>query len=438
MKYTKLLLAGSLALIAASMASAQTVIKVTGSTAFRRAFYHAVVNTLDNPKGVAIGGSTSDMTGANRARITGTIKTGLPNAGAAVEIQTCFSGSVGGVQAVSQNYYPNVLFPVATRPQSGTTVGVAWDTEKAWLSSAVGGSNLSISGNAIANASILAEGAASFNPGALADVTMSDSIQGSTNYPSPALTETKVGVIAFQFVKGLADTDTAQLGTLSRITNISSLQARGLLTNGYLPGNMMTGSSADSGVDVVIVGRDIDSGTRLASYAESAFGVGSTGVINNLGLSGTAGNAANPGSRINAINPGYDNDGTGYNGGGALAAAVGTKIQNGLLSPYGAGTNKAVVLGYAGTSDADTVVTNGGAKLTYNGVAYSVAAVQQGAYTFWTYQWLDYRGSYAGTGKSYADSVALQLKNTDAAKSGILLSTMLVERGAEGSVVSTL
>ena len=94
---------------------------------------------------------------------------------------------------------------------------------------------------------------------------------------------------------------------------------------------------------------------------------------------------------------------------------------------------------YLGISDAASAVSGGAVELTYNGVPYSDVAVQEGQYTFWAYEQLDYRSNYGAVdanGKAVADQLALQILTTDAAIAGELLSTMRVTRSIEGGVIA--
>ena len=110
-------------------------------------------------------------------------------------------------------------------------------------------------------------------------------------------------------------------------------------------------------------------------------------------------------------------------------------------------------VGYNGVADTSTLVANGGKALSYNGVAYSPAAVKNGQYTLWSYAHIYYIGSgtYAisGSAKQAADDLADKIYTTDAptnssgvvgsgsGDAGILLdSSVIVARpGVEGTPV---
>ncbi len=95
---------------------------------------------------------------------------------------------------------------------------------------------------------------------------------------------------------------------------------------------------------------------------------------------------------------------------------------------------------YLGLSDAATAIAGGAQPINWNGVAYSATAVQQGQYTFWGYEHLDYRSNYGSVdsnGKQVADQIAGDILGVDApASSGLLLSSMQVSRPIDGGLVT--
>jgi hypothetical protein len=106
----------------------------------------------------------------------------------------------------------------------------------------------------------------------VADVTLSDSIQAWAPAPykpptGPALKGKIVGVVPFVFVCSPGTTTTS--GT---VTNLTSTNAKKLLGGTLLLSNL-TGKSGDSGVHVYAVGRDQDSGTRIATLADTGYGI---------------------------------------------------------------------------------------------------------------------------------------------------------------------
>ncbi len=66
-------------------------------------------------------------------------------------------------------------------------------------------------------------------------------------------------------------------------------------------------------------------------------------------------------------------------------------------------------------TDAATATANGGKALTYNGVPFSVDAVENGQYTFWTYEHAYRLASVTGQAVgTLADGIADEVYNNDA------------------------
>ena len=104
----------------------------------------------------------------------------------------------------------------------------------------------------------------------------------------------------------------------------------------------------------------------------------------------------------------------GYSGGGPLATQMGYDLTQSTavdISPNGSGVEKYSVIAYLGISDAATAEANGATPLTYNGVAYSLAAVKEGQWNAWGNEFL-YR-------KNTVSSQALTVFNKLTASTGI-------------------
>jgi len=220
---------------------------------------------------------------------------------------------------------------------------------------------------------------------------------------------------------------------------MTTLLAQALLANGHVPLSQFSGNPADASTQVLLVGRDADSGTRVVSFAEPAFGVFSLPVQFQVDLTGTTVTNVEfyPTQTINGTF--YDLGQGGYSGGGNVKTTLNGTGSASAPTPYGTGC---WLVGYLGINDANGV--NGGANnLTYNGVAYGATiaaghdAVVSGQYTFWSYEHLMYRNSLTGNFKTVADAIAAQITTTDAAQSGILLGDMgTTSRTVEGGVVT--
>jgi hypothetical protein len=394
MKAPKIFLAGLLALSTTGVARAQTVVHITGSTAFRNATVTAITNILK--PGFTFGYSGGSFTGANQAIFTGTDNAN----GISVIIKTSWSGAAGGVQAVVQQI-PIGTWLVNTTPQSAAGTSNAPST---------------------------------YDPAAPPDVSMDDGVQATTPLPntsSPVLSVQNVGVVTFQFLKNV--------GAPAGLTNMTPLLAQALWANGSLPLSMWTGIGTDTNL-VYAIGRDPDSGTRKTAFLETGIQNFVTGVTPTTVLQYQPTNAAGVVNRNNpaAITgqqpwPLDSVDGVsfavgdaGYSSGGDLAQVMKTS------SPF-------IYVTYLGLSDATTAINGSAVSLSWNGVAYSDAAIQNGQYTFWAYEQLGYLPTYQTTsanGKLIADELAAQIITSEAALAGELLSTMTVTRTQEGGPVT--
>jgi hypothetical protein len=394
MKAPKILWAGLLAFSLTGVANAQTVIHLTGSTAFRAGVHQAISDIL--APGFSVGYSGSTLAGASQAIFTGTTTNGsIP-----VIIKTSWSGSLGGIQTVSEQL-----------------------TISTWLT------NTTPSGP---------NAPAVYDPPAVPDACMSDGFQASSPFTTPTLLDHIVGVVPFKWVRNN--------GAPATLSNITPQLAVALYTGtGSLPLALFTGLNSDEGTNVYALGRNADSGTRLNAFAETGVGVlnivhqyyplnGST-IIKSGGTLQVTGQELVPQDTVNGIV--YPVGDSGYNGGGDLAAAV---KSTGSATAVGV---KGFYVAYLGLSDAYTADNGGAADLMYNGVPYSATAVEEGQYTFWGYEHLMYRQNYSGNQKTVTDQVANMILNQDAAvipsgsvAPGILLGSMHVQRFTDGGPIS--
>jgi len=397
MNVPKTLLLGALAASVATGLQAQTIIHLTGSTAFRAATTVAIRNILGSQGSYTFGYVGSSINGASRQIFTGNASNGFP-----VIIKTSWSGSVGGLQTVSQN------------------IGIS-----TWLTN-----NSPQTGAAIASPV--------YDPSTVPDACMSDVFQASSPYTSPALTEQTVGVVNFMWCRNN--------GAPAGLTNVTPQLARALYRRGTLPLALFTGNNADESKLVYAVGRDADSGTRLTAFAESGVGTLTTvaqyaftnanGQING-GNNGTGSPITSwgfyPPETINGIF--YDTGNGGYPSGGDVAAVMF------FQSPVALNGYMVAYLGYG---DATNAIFHGASPLMYNGVPYPFAdnvAIYEGQYTFWGYEHLDYRsnlGTVNAVAKAVCDQIAAQIKGTPAtaSASGLSLTSMRSSRQSDGGTIT--
>lgn len=431
-------IAGLLALAAVTTSQADTVVHITGSTAFRAATIAAIENIMGGAGNfkAAYAGTSGGEAAATYVVLQGNVAS-VPAAGV-VTVKCTWTGSTGGIKTVVQNIpvqqttAPNGWMSVTNLPGTNTVLAVAAPSYS------------------LDTGLFPAENQ-------LADVTMEDSAQASTGFTTTALTETRVGVIAFEWV--------ANNGSPATLNNITPLLAQALVSGG-MPLFQFTGNINDT-TAVYAMGRDFDSGTRLSQLAES--GVGVFGGVQQViaTITGTAGAA---GSNITALKlwPAQTVLGqpfpigqSGFASGGTLADNLATPGSTTAATPAGAdGLNfgPGHLIGYLGRNDASracrttNIAGNTAHRLRWNGVAdwnepilangnptsYNDAAIQNGTYTAWEYENLAYRATYSGNGKAIADRIAANIITTSASVSGITLSSMNVSKAVEGGVVTSL
>jgi hypothetical protein len=190
---------------------------------------------------------------------------------------------------------------------------------------------------------------------------------------------------------------------------------------------------------VYATGRDWDSGTRNCAFLETGIQTyisalthtavkqwqptnAAGGVVSGSVAGPIVGQQLWPCDTIDFITR-CNGDG-GYYSGGDLASAMAAS------SPF-------IYVTYLGLSDATTVegVFGTACDMTYNGVPYSLSAVQNGQYTFWCYEYMDYRPNYQtvdANGYTVANNLATQIQAENLSTVGANLSTMNVFRNQEG------
>jgi hypothetical protein len=347
MKTNKLVLGASLVLALSSVANGQTVINITGATAFRAAANNSIISLLGGA-GVtkyAFTG-TQGIGGTNRAIFKGTVA-GI----GAVTVRASWSGSTQGIADVA----------------SATPVQVLEDDELL-LPTTTAGANVTGPFEAVNQ---------------VAQFAFSDVSQASSTTLSPSLTGAEVGVVPFAFV--------ANSGAPAAMTNVTDQIVASLYANAAVPMRLFTGNPADNS-QVYASGRNDGSGSRALVLAETRYGVFSTvqqftgvtnatGQMTSLTYVGNGGYSSNSGIRDLVFGLG---DSVSVEGGTAGPATVVSYL---TVSDWIAATVTGKSFDPDGTGPLPS--QNQKAKgLTYNGVAYSEEAVKQGAYTLWGYQWL--------------------------------------------------
>ncbi|MDB6078857.1 MAG: hypothetical protein JWO82_2604 [Akkermansiaceae bacterium] len=365
------ILATAMGLALVSGASADTpIVRITGATSFRSSVHAAIQAIMTGETYAYVGTSLS---GATQANFTGTVN------GQVITVETSWSGSGAGIQTVAGGL--NVTFLKSDTPQS-------------------------VAGTAYATAPATEVG--------IPDMAMSDVYQASTPFTSPQLTDQLVCVAPFVFLAN----DSAP----AALTNVTPGLIQSLYFGGALPLALFTGASADETSLVYGLGRDPDSGSRITAMAEAGLGAFATVLQYSVTVNGDTISAPVPFPKGTSI---FSTGNNGYSSGGTLAGALAGKSN--------VATN--AFIGYTGIADAVGTAIPGGARaLTWNGVAYSPTAVQEGQYSFWGYEHLFYKSTLAGTALNFANALQAQVGAVPGA-AGLTLESMRVSRLGDGAPI---
>ncbi|MBN8459508.1 MAG: hypothetical protein J0M04_16895 [Verrucomicrobia bacterium] len=365
--------AATLALVGAT--NAQTVIDITGSTAGRSAVDAKIKALLAPGYTFQYYGKDSTANKHDACIFHGTYD------GQPVIIRTFWSGSAAGIR------------DVATAPQLNNSY---------ILTSVVGSTSGTYGGTVAANPSAFAPASTE----TVSEIGFSDVFQSSTEYTSPGLVkDDKVAIIPFKFFANKGSTG---------ITSMTPLGFRNLYGSlGETPLSMFTGDVADAGTMVYATGRNKESGTRITTLAETGSGVFAS--LNQWGYTTISS------GKMNGVSF-FANDG-GYSSGSDVAK---------MMAATSPDSQPGIYVGYVGASDWSTAAA--GVELKWNGVTYSVAALQNGSYTFWGYL---HQSRMNLTGTTLAFYEDLRDEITTAPGSGLeAISLMNVERTADGAPVS--
>jgi hypothetical protein len=390
-KYGLTVVAGLAALAIAGTASAQTnVVRITGSTAFRTVALNAIKNMITSGS-LKYGYSGTSFGSSSYAEFTGAL---ISSPNVTVDVKTVWSGSVDGLQRVI--YQGNPAFE-----------------NQNWLA---------------AESSLTSTGTPSLAAGtevAYADAAFCDNFQNSTIFQNPqAQNDNVVGVIPFEWARNN--------GSPSTMSNMTSLLAQQILSAGALTMKCWTGNPSDENTLIYVIGRNYDSGTRCDTFSETGFGVGSPPNQSQVYIG--------PGNVITNLQPyqaetvdgiSFPVGESGYSSGGLVSGALNAAGSNSSTNTG----NKGWIVGYLGVSDANN--TTNGATMTWNGVPYSPAAVENGQYTDWSYEHLLYNNNETANQVTILNALVSQIQSSDPTPfGGIALSSMTVGRTAEGQPVS--
>jgi len=469
----KMAVAAVLALSSAGLASAQTIIHVTGSTAYRVAdvtaecSYLGTGTTAVTFKNVSSGTGQAALTSANYSIIYG------PGSGAGQTIfENYFNGSIAGDEALVDGVTKLNFAKASTYASSASAVTQGNSTTAAVITTPT---TTNEQPNYTTFDSASPDVAFSDVTFATADQIIKASSDSTNTQPANSAI---VGIVPFDFViNGTSDvTDLAGLNMdPQKFTYTWQSQGSCLLS-------FYTGLNADEATTVYPMGRDVDSGTRATALAETGYGLTGSGIVTSPvyqyyafdtqahdtadqntananianGFSATTGVVGDDSgaTSIGVIDfvpqetiDGYTmttGDG-GYYSGGNLSTAISTGFS---------GLTNTVLVTYLGVSDATAaLVPSGGTNrqaakiMAYNGVTFyptsslyptgtttatNAAKIYEGQYTFWGYEHEFYTN---GTGVATAASgVASKLNGgiDQLSSNGVTFGSMNVSRGGDG------
>jgi hypothetical protein len=422
--------AAVLALTSAGMASAQTVYHVSGSTAFRAAVVSAEV-AYCNANGTAYATYYAKSTANPAGNLNNSSVSVVQNGGAtySIRFENNFTGSIQGTESVVDGIAfgsvnssgSNASFP---NPQTGDA-----DYPAATATAAVVSTNTPAAGgtyyqtDASGHSSTGAHAVTQAADIAFSDVSLStaDQIIGQTTHPTttaPALNE-QIGIVPFVFVANYSSDLTA-----ARVTGLSMTPQTftAVWNEPAFPEalSLFTGNSADQAVQVLPLGRDVDSGTRGTALAETGYplNLGSGHITSrvyqyypyNSSTQSSSTLITSSGVKIESFGlvpsssiAGYSmpqGDG-GYNSGGQLSFAI-SNVIDGTANP------NTVDMTYLGVFDAGNALAFTGTNvqpptlMAYNGTyfyptsasataagvstAQNLNAIYYGKYTYWSYE----------------------------------------------------
>ena len=375
-----------LALGIVSSASADNVVYLTGSTAFRSTVY----NALHTPGNVFDGAVTeaefgSSQSGANYMLFHGSIN------GTPTYINCAWSGSEAGIAAAANVSIENT-------DRDGNPIPLAGSPET-WVKADGSIPMTGLQGSAPSSAQL--ESSSRQADLAMADTSQAVSLTPFVANTSTALKDyTTVGIVTFTFAKNVNTTPSAEWTAMN---NISLPQANVLFSAGYQNTAFFTGNPAQTNNYVYLVGRNKGSGTRANQLADTGFGT--TTPVQQFSIGYGVEEAAD-----GTLTLTYEGN-NGYESGGGVATALGINGSCQQHDPffYNAANSSHsgwFAVAFLGVSDAQAhglaISPN---WLTFEGVMESDGAIEEGQYQLWGHEHLFGRSDISG----YQDTVGNKL-----------------------------
>jgi hypothetical protein len=327
---------------------------------------------------------------------------------------------------------------IAVPATYAAAVAANWPTVTPAFVYGAGLTNNGAVGNLGLESSLPAFGSAGtpFSAPSSASVCMSDSFQNSSPYDSGTwgvtLKDIIEGTVTFEFCKG-AQASNVAAASYGRLTNITAQNMQALAAKGIIDLYQITGNSSDTGIDVILVGRNDDSGTRLGVFFECGLGGGEASAKQYVPLDANGVDASQTSSLLSikswVVAPGTAGL-SGYDSGAFVKQTLADTIVAGAVSPNG---RPFIEVAYVSAGD------QGGTPLAYNGVAMSGANVIEGTYTLWTTEHLMYDqtpGVLSAAQLAFVNSLSTSITATNSNGNYVNIGGLNCARTqAEGSTV---
>jgi hypothetical protein len=373
MKLNSSILAAALGLASVSLASATQYVYYTGSTAARDAIYNALIAGVgfDNANVSFVGAGNSSPGSCTYMCFSNTVST-VPTI-----VKCLWSGSEAGIADVSGSGLEYFLLDPGTQsvPSFNGTTPVVFGTTGA---------------PSTPNTSYYFQNTV--------DIAQADNDVAYSKEPTTTAVEVFDNLaIPFVFVKSANS-----LPDNAAFTNITADNFK-VLAQGGDALVQFTGNAADTTPFVYLAGRDDNSGTRVNCLGETGWGIKKA--VSQIELVGNT-------SGANAMVPqssGYYTD-EGQSSGGTLAKSLTDTTTTPDLINGGTGL---IAVAYLGLSDAATAenTTYKAVQLTYDGVAYTAANVENGTYAFWGKEYTVKRQGVSSIGAHFAAAIAAGVEN---------------------------
>jgi hypothetical protein len=433
----------------AGSAFGQAVVHIAGSTAFRTSA-HASIMDIFQPGQVWCAYDSSSTTYKSGAAI---FYGKLVSNGNFVYVKTFWTGSMAGTYDLSNKTIITkwIATPASPPPGGGVIPGTA-AVMALCTHDATGGTpntGTNIHGLAYTTESIAPD--AAFSDTDQAQVALSiktatggagfaSTITGNPLNDAGTVSPGTVGIVSFVWTAG------HQVAALP-YTNMTQQNAAALVKLGAIPYGQLSGNG-DLSNYAFIVSRNEDSGTRIDSNAEAQTGFGQPVTTYTFNFSGSTTSYVDNtitiqtgGAATATVTGGFKWLGTwplntvpscswaasghsGYLGGGDVANVLKSTgdttstFTTGKPAGFTNGVSHAALIGSLGTADQANSV---GTRLTYNGIPFSVANIQNGTYTLWDFEHFYIRGSapiLGGDSLQACNDLADEVTGTDAPTNG--------------------